>query len=72
MFERADWLDAAADLAAAERDASIRRIRAPTPERRASSICVDCGDEIGEARRAALPHARRCFDCQTICERKGR
>lgn len=34
--------------------------------------CVDCGDEIGLARLAALPSAKRCVDCQYKLERKRR
>ncbi|WP_346915386.1 TraR/DksA C4-type zinc finger protein [uncultured Roseibium sp.] len=30
--------------------------------------CVDCGDPIPEARRLALPSARRCAGCQTSFE----
>jgi len=31
--------------------------------------CVTCGDAIEPARRAALPSARRCHDCETKAER---
>lgn len=32
-------------------------------------FCIACGDRIDEARRLALPSAKRCVDCQTIVER---
>lgn len=30
--------------------------------------CAECGQPIGEARRAALPSATRCIGCQTMNE----
>lgn len=33
-----------------------------------SADCADCGDAIPEARRTALPSARRCVDCQAKFE----
>ncbi len=32
--------------------------------------CEDCGAPIGAARRAALPSASRCVDCQERRERR--
>jgi len=32
--------------------------------------CLDCGEEIGEARMKANPAAVRCMGCQTKKERK--
>ena len=34
--------------------------------------CVECGEEIPASRRAALPYATRCIDCQSIVEHRGR
>jgi phage/conjugal plasmid C-4 type zinc finger TraR family protein len=34
--------------------------------------CEDCGFEIPSRRRAALPNARRCVDCQETHERGPR
>lgn len=31
--------------------------------------CIDCGEPIPEPRRAALPSAERCVDCQELFER---
>jgi len=28
------------------------------------TVCIDCGDAIGNARKAAAPHATRCSECQ--------
>ncbi|RYE68139.1 MAG: DksA/TraR family C4-type zinc finger protein [Oxalobacteraceae bacterium] len=38
------------------------RARLPTGEGAAS--CVECGDDIPQARRRALPGARTCVHCQ--------
>jgi len=32
-------------------------------------ICADCGDDITEDRREAVPGCTRCADCQTVVER---
>ena len=34
--------------------------------------CLECGEEIPARRRAALPNATRCIDCQSIVEHRGR
>lgn len=31
-------------------------------------FCINCGERIEEARRIALPSAKRCIDCQTAKE----
>jgi len=28
--------------------------------------CIDCGDEIPEDRREAMPSAKRCMDCEDL------
>lgn len=38
----------------------------------ASRECVECGDEIPDERRAALPHAMRCLECQSLLEKDRR
>ena len=42
---------------------STARARMPTGE--GATHCVDCGDEIPEGRRRALPGARTCVRCQS-------
>jgi DnaK suppressor protein len=44
-------------------DAALRRLDEGT-----YGHCVECGDEIGEARLRALPFAVRCKDCEEIQE----
>lgn len=34
-----------------------------------SDHCIDCGSDISQARREALPSARRCVGCQIEHER---
>lgn len=54
-----------------ERDCEIARIRAEL-EAEGEDFCIDCDEPIGEARKAALPSAERCIDCQTKYERTMR
>jgi DnaK suppressor protein len=44
-------------------DAALRRLDEGT-----YGHCVECGDEIGEARLRALPFAARCRDCEEVRE----
>lgn len=53
----------------AERISRIQRQLATQPR---ILDCVACGDEIPEERRAALPHATRCFECQSSIEKNSR
>ena len=39
--------------------------RARLPVGEGSSHCVECGEEIPEARRRALPGAHTCVECQS-------
>lgn len=45
---------------------AIARVRAATPHFRGESAaeCVECGEEIPENRRRALPGVKLCVDCQ--------
>jgi phage/conjugal plasmid C-4 type zinc finger TraR family protein len=54
-----------------ERDAGLARVRAQLMGQGADA-CIDCDDPIPEARRLALPSARRCAGCQTAFEEKLR
>lgn len=63
----ADPLDWAAEMADAERDAGVARASAALASQGLAE-CEDCGDDIPEARRAALPSVRRCVTCQTAKE----
>ncbi|MDM9647734.1 TraR/DksA C4-type zinc finger protein [Rhizobium sp. S163] len=56
-----------------EREAEIKRAGAAL-KRTGNTECDDCGGEIAETRRRALPSARRCIHCQEHFElhAKGR
>lgn len=64
-----DVVDEAAWLPEAERTEGVRRVRATLTET-GSDDCGGCGEQIEPARRAALPSARRCVECQGRVERR--
>ena len=43
----------------------VKRARARMPAGEAETHCVQCGEEIPEARRRAMPGARACIVCQS-------
>jgi phage/conjugal plasmid C-4 type zinc finger TraR family protein len=43
----------------------VLNARARLPVGESSTHCVECGDEIPEARRRALPGAHTCVACQS-------
>jgi phage/conjugal plasmid C-4 type zinc finger TraR family protein len=45
---------------------AVLRARGMMPSGDGSDYCEDCGDEIPERRRRALPGARTCVSCQGI------
>jgi phage/conjugal plasmid C-4 type zinc finger TraR family protein len=47
----------------------VLRARARMPSGEASAYCVECGAEIPEARRRAMPGARTCVACQAERDR---
>lgn len=51
-----------------EQDEAIARIRAGLNAEGADD-CIDCGNPIPPARRAAMPSAERCIACQSHHER---
>jgi phage/conjugal plasmid C-4 type zinc finger TraR family protein len=42
----------------------VKRSQSRIPSGESLSHCADCGCEIPEARRVALPGVRRCIGCQ--------
>ena len=44
---------------------AVLSARARLPAGEGTTQCVECGDEIPEARRRALPGARTCVACQS-------
>ncbi len=43
----------------------VKAARARLPAGEGTTHCIECGDEIPEARRRALPGARTCVACQS-------
>ncbi len=43
----------------------VMRARARMPTGQGETHCAECGDEIPEARRRALPGVRTCVACQS-------
>lgn len=68
----ADWIDEAQQLDTDRREDALAARRAVAPCSLSTGICRDCGDPIEPERLAALPTARRCFDCQALAERTAR
>jgi phage/conjugal plasmid C-4 type zinc finger TraR family protein len=53
-------------------DDAVRKARGELPSGESLSICEDCGSDITQARREALPGVRRCVNCQTAFDLKRR
>ncbi len=47
----------------------IERARSRIPQGESLQNCEDCGEAILEARRRAVPGARRCRECQVEADR---
>ena len=63
----------AADLANDAMQESLDRIlaqRAKPSTEESASECEDCGADIPEARRVAVPGTEHCVECASILERK--
>lgn len=49
---------------------AVARARANIPGGPSALECMECGEEIPEARRRALPGVRFCIDCQSARDRR--
>jgi phage/conjugal plasmid C-4 type zinc finger TraR family protein len=49
---------------------AVLRARARMPSGEGVTHCVECGDEIPQARRNALPGVRTCVACQSERDRR--
>jgi phage/conjugal plasmid C-4 type zinc finger TraR family protein len=47
---------------------AVKKARASLHTGDGETHCTDCGEEIPEARRRAVPGVRRCIDCQAACD----
>ena len=48
----------------------VMRARAQVPTGEGTTHCLECGDEIPDARRRVLPGARHCIACQSARDRR--
>jgi phage/conjugal plasmid C-4 type zinc finger TraR family protein len=48
----------------------VMRARASMPTGKGETHCLECGDEIPEARRRVLPGVRTCIRCQSERDRR--
>ncbi len=48
----------------------VMRARARMPTGEGEAHCVECGDEIPEGRRLAVPGVRTCITCQSALDRR--
>ena len=48
----------------------VMRARARMPVGDGEAHCLECGDEIPEARRRVLPGVRTCIQCQSARDRR--
>jgi phage/conjugal plasmid C-4 type zinc finger TraR family protein len=69
MYVSNATLDRAEELAAEERQSGIRAASRALSGT-GSIECIGCGNPIGAKRRAAIPSATRCHECQTDYERE--
>ena len=51
-------------------DDAVARARRALPAGESLRHCEECGDEIPEARRQAVPGVRRCIACQSEADRR--
>ena len=49
---------------------AVARARANMPQGQSEPVCVECGEDIPEARQRALPGVRFCIDCQSARDRR--
>ena len=49
---------------------AIQRARSHLPAGDSLTQCAECGTDIPEARRIALPGVRLCVNCQEIADRQ--
>jgi len=49
---------------------AVNRVRSRLPRGESLRKCTECGDEIPEARRQAIPGVRLCIECQESKDRE--
>ena len=51
-------------------DAGVKAAREAICHVSLITICIDCGEPIGDERKKAVPSTMRCIDCETIHARR--
>jgi len=51
---------------------AVKAARSRMPVGESEQYCVDCGEEIPERRREALPGVKRCVTCQSALDSSAR
>ena len=49
---------------------AVARVRARIPTGPSLTHCVECGEEIPEARQRLVAGCQHCIECKTVLERK--
>lgn len=44
---------------------AVKRARAHIPKGESAMQCVECGEDIPQARRQAVPGVKQCIECQS-------
>jgi phage/conjugal plasmid C-4 type zinc finger TraR family protein len=50
---------------------AIKRATSHLPSGESLLHCAECGNDIPEARRVALPGVRLCLDCQALADKEN-
>ncbi len=67
-----DQFDKASELEQVAREKALSHQRSKISDEPSFSHCVDCGEDIPEARRQAIKGVKTCIDCQEFNEMRGR
>ena len=67
-----DPLDAAAEIDALSREASVAQIRNLQKPGVHNHQCQECGTQIAHERIKAVPQVKYCVDCANAIERKAK
>ena len=62
--------DDAFAISTAAVDSTLLAVREQLSRKSLTTICLECGDPIGEARLKAMPSATLCIDCQEYEDRR--
>lgn len=65
-----DDLDRASEISAQLQDDALSKWRRGQETGPGSLVCIECEEEIPEARRKAAPSCVRCIKCQSEFENK--